>query len=421
MSKSKAKRPPKIKPMNNFAMMIFLCVFELAASFSSSFATGAFEYKVILSAGILCAAQWLYLAFFYTVFHRRNFELEFIAFFLCSTGVAAIGSIDPDGALKQCLMVLAGIVAFIIMVFLLGNVDLCMKLRLPVAIGALVLLLLNLIIAKTTNGARNWVEIGGITFQPSEFVKVAFIFVGAATLEKIQTSKNIFAFIGFAVACVGALIVIKDFGTALVFFITFIIIAFMTSGDIKTIMLAIASALLGAGIVIKYKSYVTARFSVYRHVWESDYYNSSGYQQTRTLVGLASGGMLGLGIGNGNVRNIYAATTDLIFGVLCEEWGYIFAMIIVLSFVAVAVSALINSIAARSTFYSIAAVAGAGMLLFQTALNIFGITDVLPLTGVTLPFVSQGGSSMLCCWCTLAFIKASDVRTYNYLGGIKKK
>ena len=92
-----------------------------------------------------------------------------------------------------------------------------------------------------------------------------------------------------------------------------------------------------------------------------------------------------------------------------------------LSFVCIAVSALVNSIASRSTFYSIASIAGAGMLLFQTALNIFGITDILPLTGVTLPFVSQGGSSMICCWAVLAFIKASDVRTYNYLGGARKK
>ena len=111
----------------------------------------------------------------------------------------------------------------------------------------------------------------------------------------------------------------------------------------------------------------------------------------------------------------------MIFGVICEEWGFIFGIILVLTFVAIAVSALVNSIASRSTFYSIAAVAGAGMLLFQTALNIFGITDVLPLTGVTLPFVSQGGSSMMCCWAVLAYIKASDVRTYNYLGGAKKK
>lgn len=419
---AKQKKLPKIKPINNFLLMAFLTLFELVTAFSASYsAEDGIQAQVLAAAGILIAVEWIYLVVFYTVMHRRNFELEMIAFFLCSTGISVIGSVDPGASLKQCLMVVAGVIVYIIMVFLLGNVDLCMKLRLPVAIAALLLLLVNLVIAETTNGARNWIEIGGITFQPSEFVKVAFIFVGAATLEKIQTSKNIFAFIGFSIACVGALIIIKDFGTALIFFITFLIVAFMTSGDIKTIILAIASAVLGAGIVIKYRSYVTARFSVYRHVWEADYYNTSGYQQTRTLVGLASGGLFGLGIGNGNTRTVYASTTDLIFGVICEEWGYVFAVILVLAFVAIAVSALINSIAARSTFYSIAAVAAAGMLLFQTALNIFGITDVLPLTGVTLPFVSQGGSSMICCWAVLAYIKASDVRTYNYLGGARKK
>ncbi len=82
---------------------------------------------------------------------------------------------------------------------------------------------------------------------------------------------------------------------------------------------------------------------------------------------------------------------------------------------AIAVSAIVNSIASRSAFYSIAAIAGAGLLLFQCALNVFGITDILPLTGVTIPFVSLGGSSMISCWGILAFIKASDVRTYNYL------
>lgn len=423
-AKSKAKKMPKIKPINNFAMLFIISVFQLATGFSAANAGEAFESKVMLAVGLLVVLEWVYLIAFYTVMHRRNFELELIAFFLCGTGLSVIGSISPNACFKQFFFILAGMIVYIVMVFLLGNLELCMKLRLPVAVLAILLLLVNLVIAKSTHGARNWITIGGengITFQPSEFVKIAFIFVGAATLEKIQTSKNIFAFIGFSIACVGALILIKDFGTALVFFITFLIIAFMTSGDIKTIILAVASAVLGAGIVVKYKSYVTARFSVYRHIWESDYYNKSGYQQTRTLVGMASGGLLGLGIGNGNTRKVFASTTDLIFGVISEEWGFVFAVLVVLSFVGIAVSALINSIASRSTFYSIAAVAGAGMLLFQTALNIFGITDVLPLTGVTLPFVSQGGSSMICCWAVLAYIKASDVRTYNYLGGAKKK
>lgn len=416
---TKQKKLPHIKPINNFSLLMVLSVFQLLSGTAAAGGTGTFEVKVLLCTLALIVLEWLYVSVFYFAMHRRNFELEFIAFFLSGVGITVIGSIKPDDAFKQLLMLIAGVIGFIVLVFLMGDVDLCMRLRLPVAVAAILLLIVNIAIAKVTHGARNWITIFGVTFQPSEFVKVAFIFVGAATLEKIQTSKNLYAFIAFSLVCVGALIVIKDFGTALIFFVTFLIIAFMNSGDIKTIFLALASAAMGGFIVIKYKSYVTARFSVYRHVWE--HYNDSGYQQTRVLVGLASGGLLGLGIGAGTTRGVWARTTDLIFGVICEEWGFLFGLLLVLSFVAIAVSALVNSIAARSTFYSIAAVAAAGLLLFQTALNIFGITDVLPLTGVTLPFVSQGGSSMISCWAVLAFIKASDVRTYNYLGGVRKK
>jgi len=416
---TKQKKLPHIKPINNFALLMVLSVFQLLSGTAAAGGTGTFEVKVLLCTLALIVLEWLYVSVFYFAMHRRNFELEFIAFFLSGVGITVIGSIKPDDAFKQLLMLIAGVIGFIVLVFLMGDVDMCMRLRLPVAVAAILLLIVNIAIAKVTHGARNWITIFGVTFQPSEFVKVAFIFVGAATLEKIQTSKNLYAFIAFSLVCVGALIVIKDFGTALIFFVTFLIIAFMNSGDIKTIFLALASAAMGGFIVIKYKSYVTARFSVYRHVWE--HYNDSGYQQTRVLVGLASGGLLGLGIGAGTTRGVWARTTDLIFGVICEEWGFLFGLLLVLSFVAIAVSALVNSIAARSTFYSIAAVAAAGLLLFQTALNIFGITDVLPLTGVTLPFVSQGGSSMISCWAVLAFIKASDVRTYNYLGGVRKK
>ncbi len=419
-SKVKNKRAPKIKPANNFLLLAVLSVFQLVTGYISANAKGKFEFSVLLAMICLIAIEWIYLIVFYVAMHRRNFELEVIAFFLCGVGIATIGSINPDAAFKQLLMILAGVIIFVCLVFIMGNVDFCMKMRLYVAIAAIALLLLNLVIAKTTNGARNWIEIAGVTLQPSEFVKIAFVFVGSATLEKIQTSKNIIAFIGFSVACVGALIIIKDFGTALIFFITFLIIAFMNSGDIKTIILAVVSAVMGGAIVLKYKAYVKTRFAAYRHVWEH-YNERGGFQQSRVLIGMASGGLLGLGIGNGYVRNVYASTTDIIFGVICEEWGYIFAIALVLSFVCIAVSALVNSIASRSTFYSIGAVAAAGLLLFQCALNIFGITDILPLTGVTLPFVSQGGSSMMSCWGLLAFIKASDIRTYNYLGGVKKR
>lgn len=422
---NKTKKMPHIKPINNFAMLIVLTVFQIITGYLSAFGTGQLEFKVVLSQLIFIVLEWAYVSIFYFAIHRRNFELEFIAFFLTDVGLMVIGSVDPKACFKQLVIAIAGIIGFTIFVFILGNIELCMKLRLPVAIGAMLLLLLNLVIGKVKYGAQNWITIGGVTVQPSEFVKVAFIFVGSATLEKIQTSKNIIKFIAFSIACVGTLILIRDFGTALIFFITFLIVAFMNSGDVKTIGLAVSAAGLGGAIVVKYKSYVTSRFSSYRHIWDNpDMIYGAGYQQTHILTGIASGGLLGLGIGRGKIRHFfdnYLTTTDDVFGIICEEWGFLFAILVILCFVAIAVSALVNSIAARSTFYSISAVAGAGMLLFQTALNVFGITDVLPLTGVTLPFVSQGGSSMISCWAVLAFIKASDIRTYNYLGGAKKR
>ena len=141
--------------------------------------------------------------------------------------------------------------------------------------------------------------------------------------------------------------------------------------------------------------------------------NEGGFQQTRVLIYIASGGLFGLGIGKGKLRDIYAASTDLVFGVICEEWGLLLGLAILMAYGFIAVYAIHASRRASSTYYSIAAVASAGMLLFQASLNVFGITDLLPLTGVTLPFVSRGGTSMICSWALLAFIKSPDLYRKN--------
>lgn len=424
----------RLKPINNILMMLVISVFQIATSSVLIFSLETLTFKgetlgakaevfgtqFIKIFAILLAIEWAYLLFFQIAMHRRNFELEFIAFFLSGIGLVTIGTVKPELVKMQFVCFVVGLVFYVVMVFVLGNVDFCMKMRVIVAVGALGLLAINLVLAKTTNGANNWISIGGFSFQPSEFVKIAFIFVGSATLAKIQTTKNIWLYTAFACTCVGSLFLMKDFGTALIFFFTFLVIAFIQSGDIRTIIFSCAAGLLGGVMILKLKSSVMKRFMGYRHVWE--YINDSqGYQQTRVLIGMASGGLFGVGIGQGYVRGVFAAENDIIFGVVCEEWGLIFGLSIVLAVAGILVSAIKNSVASRSTFYSIAACASAGLMLFQTCLNIFGITDVLPLTGVTLPFVSQGGSSMICCWALLAFIKASDVRTYNYLGGVNNK
>ena len=124
----------------------------------------------------------------------------------------------------------------------------------------------------------------------------------------------------------------------------------------------------------------------------------------------ASGGLVGMGAGNGWLQNIPAADTDLVFGMLCEEWGLLIALLAVVSIVTLALFAARACRVGRSAFYTIAACAAGSLMVVQTALNIFGAMDLLPLTGVTLPFVSNGGSAMLASWGLLAFLKASDTR-----------
>lgn len=234
--------------------------------------------------------------------------------------------------------------------------------------------------------------------------------MGTSTLNRLQTAKNLTEFIGFSALCIGALFFMGDYGTACIFFLTFLIVAFIRSGDLRTIIFICAAAVLGVFVILQLKPYIADRFQAWGKVWE--YADTSGYQQTRVLSYAASGGLFGMGLGNGELKYVFASTSDLVFGMLCEEMGLLFALIVAGAIACLALYACTASSRSRSTLYSIASCSAAGMLVFQSCLNIFGATDILPLTGVTLPFVSAGGSSMMAVWGLLAFIKASDERTY---------
>ena len=257
--------------------------------------------------------EWFYVVIMRVTIRQKSFELELIAFFLSSIGLSLIATVSADFAMKQVIYILAGVLIFIVMRWLIANADRVTLLRMPAAVFAAGVLALNLVLAQEYNGAKNWVQIGPVSFQPSEFVKIAFIFVGAATLDKLQTTKSVFKYLVFAAGCIGALFLMKDFGTALIFFATFLIIAYMRSGDWKTIAVICVAAVLGAILIISFKSTVAARFATYRHIWETPY--DEGMQQTRMLIYSASGGLFGVGLGNGKLRDIYASTTDLIYNI----------------------------------------------------------------------------------------------------------
>ena len=411
--KKSEKKILKRKPLSRIMLLLGLTLFQLISFFQVCVdKEDNINLEILFVMAGYMLTEWIYFIVFASL-KRKSLELETIAFLLTGIGLTVVASVNPGDLLKQFISVLIGVCVFIGMVWYMGNIKRVEVMRMPLGFCAVGILSLNLILAQAINGARNWITIGGISVQPSELVKVAFIFVGASTLEKLQATRSLTKFIVFFLFCVGALFLMYDFGTALIFFFTFLVIAFMRSGDVRTLLIICAAALVGAGLILMFKPYVADRFATYRHVWE--YADAGGYQQTRVLIYSASGGLLGVGIGNGKLRDVFASTTDLVFGVLCEEWGIILAFTVIIMFAALTFYAIRSAGATRSTFYSISSCAAAGMMLFQVCLNVFGVTDLLPLTGVTLPFVSQGGTSMICSWGLLAFIKAADLRTYPNL------
>jgi cell division protein FtsW (lipid II flippase) len=352
-------------------------------------------------------AEWLFLSLLRAVTKQKNLAPELLGCWLSGLGLAVCGSISAQFAWKQAVAIAGGMLVYAVLLWMTADADRAMRLRPAVAVGAGALLAVNLAFATSIGGQRNWLDRGGFSIQPSELVKLAFVFVGAATLDRLQSTRSITRYLVFAMGCVGALFLMRDFGTALIFFAAFLLIAFLRSGDLRSIALVCAAAGMAAFLIVYFRPYVAGRFQVYRHVWE--HIHDTGYQQTRVLIYSSSGGLFGLGLGQGRLRGVFAASTDLVFGMLCEEFGMVLAFLVPVCYIALAVFALRSARNARSAFYTIASVSAAGMLLLQASLNIFGVTDLLPLTGVTLPFVSRGGTSMLCAWGLLAFLRAGEM------------
>lgn len=388
--------------------LLELTGFQLMLMFQHSLSAGEEHRRAILLAFVaLIALQWCcYSAL--RLMNRSGFEVETLAFYLTSLGMSVAAASTPEDMYKQILLTLISVALFLFSGWWLRNLRRTMVMRLPVAVLALALMAVNLVLSDAVLGAKNWLEFGGYSFQPSELVKAAYIYVGASTLDRLFKQRNLYGFIGFSAVCVMALALMGDFGTALVFFVTFLVISYIRSGSFATVFLAVSGAGLAGFLAVTVKPYIAQRFATWGHAWEDVY--GAGFQQTRAMSAAASGGLTGKGAGFGWLDDIFAANTDMVFAVVCEELGLTIGLCMVAAMLVMAFFAVRSARHGRSAYYSIAACAAMTLLLTQMALNVFGSLDLLPFTGVTFPFVSKGGTSLISCWLLMAFIKSADNR-----------
>lgn len=258
--------------------------------------------------------------------------------------------------------------------------------------------------------------------QPSEFAKVLFLMVSAYFFSTREKLSSFIPYLLFTGLCVVLLVAEKDLGAGLLIGVTFLIVFFVATG--RVFLTAAGVGMLGAGAYASYKifAHVRTRVLVWLDPWP--YYNDQGYQIVQGLMALASGGLLGVGLGRGLPEVIPANYTDYIFTVIGEEFGILFCVFIILLYLVFIVRGILIALDADSSYDALLVFGCTAMLSLQSFIIIGGVIKLIPLTGITLPFISYGGSSLLASMIQLGIIQGvalkngrRDERELEMMGG----
>ena len=319
--------------------------------------------------------------------------------FLCALGVLVLYDTNPTYAYAQAVYYGVGLGAMVVCIYLIRLIrswSALVWLMVPASLG---LLVLPLIIGRETNGATNWFYIGGLSVQPSEIVKLSLLII----ISHFMSRQRFFPWLFFAVGCLGVLMLQKDLGTALLYYGVTLLLYYASSGNLVMTGLGLAG---GAGAAVA-GYYMFAHVKRRVAIWINPFadYDNAGYQLVQGLMAIASGGAFGLGLGLGSPKTIPVYHTDFIFAVICEQFGLIFGLCVLLMYVALIWRGATIAMAARSSFHGLLAMGCTLMIGLQTFVIIGGVIKLIPLTGVTMPFVSYGGTSLVSSLCLIGLMQ----------------
>lgn len=350
-----------------------------------------YTYLAILAVTLLTS-------FLVDKFTKSDNILLLIVNMLFSIGVAIIYRLDPKLGRRQLQFYLVGVILFFITYFILKSYKKWDKLILFYAGVSIALFAVTLVFGSYLGGAKNWIIIADkISVQPSEFIKVPLAFFIASfytNFNKISLKPFGRYFMNFMIyVFIGFLFLQKDLGTALIFFGVLILSQFVYEKDRKLIFVNMFFMILGSIAAYFLFGHVRIRVATWLDPWSD--IEATGYQITQALFATASGGLFGTGIGLGRPDYIPVAESDFIFSAICEEMGVFMGVGVVLLFMILVYRAIKISLIQQNKFYSVLAFCIGVLFALQTFIILGGVLKLIPLTGVTLPFISQGGSSML--------------------------
>ncbi len=333
-------------------------------------------------------------------------------------GIAVLYRLDTSVAVKQLVWYCAGSIVFTVCVVAISDFQDLFKFKKAYLIATIIFMPMALLFGTELNGATNWVMFGGIGFQPSEFGKITFVLYLAAALKEYNGENNTIkediiqlwqpaAVVVFSLMC---LVMQKDLGSALIFFGIALTMLYVATGKKKYVVICFILFIAASFLAYQLFPHIRKRILIWRHPW--DYTQNESYQLVQGLYAISSGGMFGSGLGEGYPGFVPVNTTDFIFAVICEELGMVFGLGIMIIYFLFFYRGMRAAFRVKSRFAQLTTIGLSAMIACQVLVIIGGVFAVIPLTGITLPLISYGGSSMITMFFSLAILQKISEEGY---------
>ena len=371
--------------------MILMFLFHFSCFLVICFETGELEYLFfyIFQQILLFAA----IVLFHMIYPKGNRLIINNMCMLSCIGFIILTRLSYGKAIRQFFIVTVSIVVGMIIPYIISKFKFLRNFMWAYATVGICALGIVLTLGSVTHGSKISFSVAGITFQPSEFVKIIFVFFIASALYEADNFLKILLTAVLAGLHVLILVASKDLGSALIFFIVYVLMVYIATGKGLYLFLGIAGGCGAAVVAYNMFAHVRIRVQAWKDPWSC--IDDAGFQISQSLFGISSGGWFGLGLFNGNPKSIPFVEEDFVFSAVAEELGIVFAICVVLICLSCFIMFMNISVKLEDNFYRLIAFGLGITYIFQVFLTIGGGTKFIPMTGVTLPLVSYGGSSVL--------------------------
>ena len=354
------------------------------------------ENKNIMYVGLWAAEFAFYLIFIkvYQACYKGLSKLVLNNMMMCMmVGFVILGRLASDYAVHQIILAAAAMVLCIFVPLIIEKFRILEKMGWYFAAIGIVFLMLVFVIGVEKYGSRNWISVGGIAIQPSEFVKILYVFFMASLLSQTTKFKHIVIISAVAAVHVVILVAEKALGAALIYFVTYIFVLYVATTKVQYLGAGLAGGTLASIVAYHLFSHVRTRVQAWRDPWAE--IRGGGYQVAQSLFAIGTGGFIGMGLGKGLPGSVPVVESDFVFSAISEELGGVFAICLIMVYLSSYIMFVNIAMKMKKQFYKLTAFGLSVVFIFQVFLCVGGVTKFIPSTGVTLPLISYGGSSIV--------------------------